>query len=139
LKDKILKAEDAVSLIKDGAHVAIHGSGGGVCEPTLLLRSLGEYYRQTGSPKGITIVHSTGIGDREGGGLDHLALPGLVKRDIAGHFGMSPKMGELILAGEVEAYNFPQGVLSHMFHAVAAKTPGVITKIGASKAERPTI
>jgi propionate CoA-transferase len=130
LKDKILKAEDAVSLIKDGAHVAIHGSGGGVCEPTLLLRSLGEYYRQTGSPKGITIVHSTGIGDREGGGLDHLALPGLVKRDIAGHFGMSPKMGELILAGEVEAYNFPQGVLSHMFHAVAAKTPGVITKIG---------
>ena len=52
------------------------------------------------------------------------------KRDIAGHFGMSPKMGELILSNKVEAYNFPQGVLSHMYHAVAGKTPGVITKIG---------
>ncbi|HOV40133.1 MAG TPA: malonate decarboxylase subunit alpha, partial [Spirochaetales bacterium] len=62
--------------------------------------------------------------------MDYLAQPGLVKRDIAGHLGMAPAMGKLILENKVEAYNFPQGVLGHMYAAVAAKTPGVITKIG---------
>ena len=130
MKDKILTPQDAVALIGDGDTVAIHGSGGGICEPSLLLRNLGERFQNTGSPKGITVVHSTGIGNKEGTGIDLIAFPGLVKREIAGHFGMSPKMGELILNNQVEAYNFPQGVLSHMFHAVAGKTPGVITKIG---------
>ena len=130
MKDKILSAEAAVALIGDGARVALHGSGGGICETTLLLKKLGERFQKSGKPEGISIVHSTGIGNKEGTGIDLIAFPGLVKRDIAGHFGMSPKMGELILGNQVEAYNFPQGVLSHMFHAVAAKTPGVITKIG---------
>lgn len=130
MKDKVLSAEDAVALIPDGAQVALHGSGGGVCEPTLLIRSLGERFQRSGSPKGITIVHSTGIGNREGTGIDYLAVPGLVRRDIAGHFGMSPALGKLISENQVEAYNFPQGVLSHMFQSVAGKTPGVITKIG---------
>lgn len=139
MKDKTLTASDAVSLIPDGATVALHGSGGGVCEPALLIRSLGERFTRVGSPQGITIVHSTGIGNREGTGLDYLAIPGLVKRDIAGHFGMSPKLAGLISTNQVEAYNFPQGVLSHMFRAVAGGTPGVITKVGLNTYVDPRI
>ncbi len=128
--NKVICAQEAAAKIKNGMTLAIHGSGGGVCEPSLLLRTLGEHYRDTSAPEGITIIHSTGIGNREGTGVDFLAVPGLVKRDISGHFGMSPAMGRLILSNQVEAYNFPQGVLSHMYHAIAGKTPGVITKIG---------
>ncbi|MBA7551168.1 Caffeate CoA-transferase [subsurface metagenome] len=43
---------------------------------------------------------------------------------------MAPKMAKMILDNEMEAYNFPQGVISHMFGAVAGKKPGIITKVG---------
>jgi len=127
---KVITAEEAVKLIKDEDFLAIQGSGGGVGEPTLLLKKLGERFQHKGAPGNITICHSTGIGDQKGSGTDHLAFPGLVKRDIAGHLGMAPKMGQMVLNNEIEAYNFPQGVLSRMYAAIAAKTPGIITKVG---------
>ena len=75
---KVLAPEEAVALIRDGMTLAIHGSGGGVCEPSLLLRTLGEHFAETASPADITIIHSTGIGNKEGTGIDYLAYPGLV-------------------------------------------------------------
>ena len=126
----IISAAHAASFVKNGCCLAIHGSGGGVGEPTALIKALGERFEQDGSPHGITVVHSTGVGDKKDGGMDFLAKEGLVKRDIAGHLGMAPKMGKLIQENKIEAYNFPQGVLSHMYRAVAARTPGVITKVG---------
>lgn len=127
---KVITAEEVVTLINDGDVVAIQGSGGGVGEPTLLLQKLGERFQNEGTPRNLTICHSTGIGNQQGSGTDYLAFPGLVKRDIAGHLGMAPKMGQMVLNNEMEAYNFPQGVLSRMYSAVAAKKPGVITKVG---------
>lgn len=130
LRNKVLNAMDAVRLIKDGNVVAMQGAGGGVSEPTLLIRSLGERYRQEAAPRGLTLFHATGLGDTKEIGTDYLALPGLVKCDIAGHFGMAPKMARMILDNEIEAYNFPQGVLSQLYSAIAARQPGVFTKIG---------
>jgi propionate CoA-transferase len=126
----IITAAEAAAFVKDGSCLVIQGSGGGVGEPSLLIKALGERFQQGGSPHGITVVHSTGIGDKKEIGMDYLALEGLVKRDVAGHLGMAPKMGKLIQENKVEAYNFPQGVLAHMYRAVAARTPGVITKVG---------
>jgi propionate CoA-transferase len=130
MKNKLITAEDAAKLIPDGSCMVIQGSGGGVGEPTLLMRALGERFRKEGYPRGITVVHSTGLGDKKEIGMDYFAQIGMVKRDIAGHLGMAPAMGKLIMENKLEAYNFPQGVLSHMYSAVAAKTPGVITKVG---------
>ena len=130
MKNKVITAEEAIQLIQDEDHIAIQGSGGGVGEPAFLLKTLGNYFQHHQAPRNLTIYHSTGIGDQQGSGIDHLALPDLVKRDIAGHLGMAPKMGQKILNNELEAYNFPQGVLSRMYSAVAAKKPGVITKVG---------
>ncbi|MDY0094204.1 MAG: CoA-transferase [Candidatus Vecturithrix sp.] len=130
MKRKVITAEEAVQLIQDGDWLAIQGSGGGVGEPGLLVKTLGERFQREGCPRNLTLCHSTGIGNQKGSGIDYLALPGLVKRDIAGHLGMAPKMGQMILHNELEAYNFPQGVLARMYSAVAAKKPGVITKVG---------
>ncbi len=130
MSDKIISAEKAVRLIKDEDFVAIQGSGGGVGEPTLILNRLGAKFRKEGSPRSLTLCHATGLGDKNEIGTDYLALKGLVKRDIAGHLGMAPKMAKMILDNEIEAYNFPQGVISHMYAAVAGKKPGVITKVG---------
>ena len=130
MQKPILSAAQAAALVRDGAWVAVQGSGGGVGEPSSLLRALGARFRESGTPRGLTVVHSTGLGDKKEIGLDYLAIPGLVKRDIAGHLGMAPAMGKLIVENQLECYNFPQGVLAHMYRAVAAKTPGVITKVG---------
>lgn len=127
---KVISAADAVKLISDNDWVSILGSGGGICEPTHVLKELGSHFLETGSPKNLTLLHANGIGDKDSFGTDALAHEGLVKRDIAGHWGMAPKMATLALEEKVEAYNFPQGVLSQMYHAIAGNKPGVITKTG---------
>ncbi|MGB3979241.1 MAG: CoA-transferase [Tepidanaerobacteraceae bacterium] len=127
---KIVSVEEALAQIKDSDTVAIQGSGGGVCEPTFILKKLGEKYCKEKSPKNLTLLHANGIGDRDTYGTDALAYPGLVKRDIAGHWGMAPKMAQLALEEKIEAYNLPQGVISQMFQTIASGKPGVITKTG---------
>ncbi|MEZ4684226.1 MAG: CoA-transferase [Caldilineaceae bacterium] len=130
MQNKVLTAAAAVQLIQDRAFVAIQGAGGGVAEPTALMKALGERYQQEQQPRDLTLCHATGLGDKVEIGCDYLAHPGLVKRDIAGHLGMAPKMAQLILDNQVECYNFPQGVLSQMYSTVAARKPGVFTKVG---------
>ena len=39
-------------------------------------------------------------------------------------------MKNLIVKNKIEAYNFPQGILSQMCRTMAAKQPGIITKVG---------
>ncbi|WP_420110817.1 acyl CoA:acetate/3-ketoacid CoA transferase, partial [Pseudactinotalea sp.] len=126
----VLSADEAVALIQDGQTLAIGGSGGGLLEPGALLEALGRAYQENGHPRDLTLLHATGIGDRQGSGLGHLAHRGLARRVVAGNWGNAPGMGELALANELEAYNFPQGVMSQMFREVAAGRPGVITHVG---------
>ncbi len=130
MRNKVISAKEAVAFIKDHDFLAIQGSGGGVGEPSYLIEALGERFQDEQSPRDLTLYHATGLGDQQGSGTDHLALPGLVKRDIAGHLGMAPKMGQMIVNNEMQAYNFPQGALSRMYAAIAARTPGIITKVG---------
>jgi propionate CoA-transferase len=128
--DKVISARKAASLIRNDAFVAIQGSGGGVGEPTALIRAIRARYLAASEPTGLTLCHATGLGDRKEIGTDLLAIPGLVKRDIAGHLGMAPKMAQMIAGNEIESYNFPQGVLSQMYSTIAARKPGVFTEVG---------
>ncbi|MDR3588662.1 MAG: CoA-transferase [Negativicutes bacterium] len=130
MRDKVISAEQAACLVKSGDVLAMLGSGGGVIEPTCLIRTLGERFAKEGLPRDLTIFHASGLGDKQEIGTDYLAQEGLVKRDIAGHWGMAPKMARLAQAEKVEAYNFPQGVMSQLYVAIAAGKPGVITKTG---------
>jgi acyl CoA:acetate/3-ketoacid CoA transferase len=126
----ILTAQDAVALVKEGDTLAIGGSGGGLLEPDQLIQELGRRYRESGGPGNLQLVHTTGIGDRAGGGMDHLAQPGLARRIIAGNWGMAPKMSKMAADGDFEAYNFPQGVMSQLFRDIAGGRPGTLTHVG---------
>lgn len=130
MSKKVIGAEEAINLIPDHAALTVEGSGGGLLEPDLLLKTLEQRFLQTGSPRNLTLIHCTGIGDRKNGGIGHLAHKNLVKRVIAGNWAMAPGMGKLALANEIEAYNFPQGVMSKLFREIASGMPGIITKVG---------
>src|SRR5574341_724475 len=127
---KILGARQAIDLIKSRDTLAIHGAGGGNVEPDLLIRTLAETFEEAGRPRDLTLFHVSGLGDWKSTGLNLLTGEGLVRRNIGGHYGMSPKYAQLILDNRIEAYCWPQGVMSQWLREVAAGRPGLITHIG---------
>jgi propionate CoA-transferase len=127
---KVISARAAIDLIQPGQTLAIHGAGGGNVEPDLLIRTLAEKFAERGEPRDLTLVHVSGLGNWKDSGINQLTGEGLIRRDIGGHYGMSPKFAQLILDNKIEAYCWPQGVLSQWLREVAAGRPGLITHIG---------
>lgn len=127
-RGKVVSLEDAMRVIRDGDTIAVNGFVG--YSPEELLQGLEDRFLKTGEPKDLTIIVAAGIGDGKEKGVNRLAHDGLVRRVIAGHWGLIPKMQKLALAGKIEAYNFPQGVITHMYRDVAGRLPRTITHVG---------
>lgn len=127
--NKVITAEQAAGLIKDGDTVAWTTVGMSFFAEEIAM-ALEKRFLETGSPRGITPVHDCGCGDLKTRGMGHLAHEGLVRRLIAGHTGQAPAMGRLINDDRIEAYLLPQGVLATLWRQIAGRKPGVITRVG---------
>lgn len=127
---KLVDVADAVRLVPDGATVIVAGSGGGHAIPQKFIDTLAEVFTAEGHPRDLTTVRVVGIGDFADRGFSQLALPGLQRRTIGSNIGNEPRLGALVEAGEVEAYSFPQGVLSQLTREIAAGRPGLVTAVG---------
>lgn len=126
---KIRTADQAAELINDGATVAASGMGlAGWAEE--VAQAIEKRYLETGYPRNITFVHGSAIGDWKERGTTRLGYEGLVKRWIGAHIGSSPRMSKLVAENKIEAYNLPQGVIIQLWREIAAKRPGLITKVG---------
>ncbi len=128
-RSKIVSVEEAVQLVKNGNVVATEGFvGTGFAEE--VATALEERFIKTGEPRDLTLVYAAGQGDGKEKGLNHLGHEGMVKRIIGGHWGLAPKLQKLAFTNKIEAYNLPQGVVSHMFRDIAAKRPRTISRVG---------
>jgi propionate CoA-transferase len=133
---KLVSAADAVARIQDGAVVTVSSSSALGC-PDKVLAALGQRFRDTGHPRNLTTLHPIAAGDMYGvKGIDHIAQDGLLSRVIGGSYpsGSSnlpmPEIWKMITEDRIAAYNVPSGILFDMHRDVAARKPGVLTKVG---------
>lgn len=129
MKNKVVSAQEAIRLIRDRDTLVCSGFGV-VGVPDELLLALQERFTSTASPRDLTLVFGGGPGDGKDQGLNRLAHEGLIQCAIGGHWALVPKLGQMALANQFEAYNLPLGVISHLYRDIAAGLPGNLTPVG---------
>ncbi|HEY8168942.1 MAG TPA: CoA-transferase [Candidatus Limnocylindrales bacterium] len=127
---KVVTVREAVGLVEDGDTLVIGGSGAGHAVPQRFIDELAAVFQADARPRDLTTVRVVGIGDFADRGFSQLGLPGLMRRTIGSNIGNEPRLGALVEADELEAYSFPQGVLSQLMREIAAGRPGLVTQVG---------
>lgn len=121
---KTVSPAEAAGLIDDDSTVAVEHLG----DP--LAAAIVRSFRGRSRPSGLTLVYATPrLAGRENG-LNRLAVEGLVRRVIGGQWYPVPALQKLALAGRIEAYSLPAGVILALMRSMAAGLPAYATRAG---------
>ncbi len=129
LKDKVVTADQAVSLVRDRDTLSSCGFVQS-CVPEALLKALERRYLKTGSPRNLSLFATAGQGDSKAKGLSRLGHEGLLRKVVAGNWGRMPSVCQLALDNKIYGYNLPQGIIAQLFRDLAGGKPGTFSKIG---------
>ena len=126
---KVISAETAASLIKDGTTVAV-GAMGLSSWPEEVAAAIEKRFLACGHPRNLNLVQGSNAGDRKERGITRFGHEGMVRRWMGAHIGFSPGICKLITENKIEAYCIPQGVVVNLWREIASKRPGLLTKVG---------
>jgi len=129
VRNKLVSADEALAIVRDGDTVAVSGFVGSGT-PDELITALERRFLETSTPKDLTLVFAAAPGDGKERGLNRLAHVGLVRRAIGGHWSLVPRLSALAVANRIEAYNLPLGIISHLFRDIAAHRAGTLSQVG---------
>ena len=126
---KLITQDAAAEMVQSGWTIASAGFvGAGHAEA--ITSALERRFLASGLPRDLTLVYSAGQGDRATRGVNHFGNAGMTRCVVGGHWRSATRLGQLALDEQCEGYNLPQGVLTHLYRAIAGGKPGVLTKIG---------
>ncbi len=127
---KFMSADEAVKLIKTGDTVGISGFVG-MGHPEEISKAIEKRFLETGEPRNLTMTFGASQNDgKSNWGLNRWGKEGLIRKVFSGHWALQPDMIKLAVAEKIEAYNIPQGVMLHLYRAIAGKKPGILTHVG---------
>jgi len=133
---KLVSLSDAAARIPDDAVVTVSSSSALGC-PDAMLKAIGDRFDAEGHPRNLTTLHPIAAGDMYGvKGVDHIAKDGLLSTIIGGSYPSGPsslpmpEIWKMVTEDRVAAYNVPSGIMFDMHRDVAARRPGVLTKVG---------
>ena len=127
-KPVFITGPEAAAMIRDNSTIATIGMTL-VSASETILKAIENSFLETGSPCGLTLVHSCGQSDQDRG-IQHFSHEGMLAGIIGGHWGLQPKMMQLISENKIFAYNLPQGQFAQLYRSMAGGEPGKITKVG---------
>lgn len=128
---QVISAGEAAALIPDGATVGVGGFGA-YGAPESLLQAIADRFADCGHPASLTVTCGVSPGDNTGRlvGLNRIAQEGLLDTIIAGHFANPPRIAEMVARNQAAGYALPLGVMIHLYDAIAAHLPEVLTPVG---------
>jgi len=126
---KVITAEEAALLVKDGSTITVGGFVGSG-SPEALLAAIRTRFENEQHPRALNLVWGISVGDKQGKGLENLAREDLLASLTFAWTGTCPAFLKLVKENKVQAWNLPLGAISHLYRDIAAGKPGPIMKIG---------
>lgn len=125
-----MSPDEAINLINNGDTVATSGFVG-MGHPEELSQAVERKFLETGQPRDLTLTFLASQNDgKSNWGLNRWGKEGLIRKVVSGHWGLQPDIIRMAVEEKIEAYCIPQGVLAHLFRAIAGKKPGILTHVG---------
>ena len=119
MSSKIKTLDEAISLVQDGDIIWIN-SFSAVASPVELNKALTRRYRETGHPIHLEVYSPFSFSDwDENSDVEGYICEGAVDRVVIGFFGSLKRTSKAVMNNEIEGYNLPGGVMSHMIRAAA--------------------
>ena len=128
---KIVSAQEAVTHVHSGMTLSINTMAA-TSYPNALSSALHDRFQTTGAPVSLGFWGSTAQAMHSLDALtEHLArCEGMFSKVFMGHWVTTPSFVKQAAENKIAAYNFPQGIISHLYRAAASRKPVVISRVG---------
>lgn len=128
---KIVTAEAAVKHVQNGMTLSINTMSA-TSYPNALSSALYDRFQASGAPRNLCFWGSTAQAMHTLDALtEHIArCEGMFSKVIMGHWVTTPTFVKQAAENKIAAYNFPQGIISHLYRAAASRKPVVVSRVG---------